>query len=82
MLVDSGATHNYADPLLPPWLQAFMTDYSVLSVPHTIVTAGQHVLQGVATGTVRGTISLMVVSNESFLFTQSWSQELVLTCSL
>ena len=34
-----------------------MTDYSVLSVPHTIVTAGQHVLQGVATGTVRGTIS-------------------------
>ena len=34
-----------------------MTVYSVLSVPHTIVTAGQHVLQGAATGTVRGTIS-------------------------
>ena len=34
-----------------------MTDYSVLSVIQTIVTAGQHVLQGVATGTVRGTIS-------------------------
>ena len=34
-----------------------MTDYSVLSVPHTIVTAGQHAIQGAATGTVRGTIS-------------------------
>ena len=34
-----------------------MTDYSVLSVIQTIVTAGQHVLQGVATGTARGTIS-------------------------
>ena len=44
MLVDSGATHNFVDPLLAPWLQAFMTDYSVLSVPYTIVTAGQHVL--------------------------------------
>ena len=34
-----------------------MSYYSVVSVPHTIVTAGQHVLQGVASGTVRGTIS-------------------------
>ena len=57
MLVDSGATNNFIDPLLTPRLQEFMTDYSVLSVPHTIVTAGQHVLYGVATGTVRGTIS-------------------------
>ena len=57
MLVDSGATHNFVDPLLTPWLQEFVTDYSVLSVPHTIVTPGHHLLQGVATGTVRGTIS-------------------------
>ena len=57
MLVDSGATHNFVDPMLNPWLQEFMTDYSILPVPHTIGTAGQHVLQGVATGTVRSTIS-------------------------
>ena len=56
MLVDSGATHDVVDPLLTPWLQEVMSDFSVLSVPHTIVTAGQHVLQGVATATVRGTI--------------------------
>ena len=41
MLVDSGATHNFVDPLLTPWRQEFMTDYSVLSVPPTIVTPGQ-----------------------------------------
>ena len=41
---------------LPPGFKS-LTDYSVLSVPHIIVTAGQHVLQGIATGTVRGTIS-------------------------
>ena len=57
LLVDSGATHNFVDPFLTPWLQEFVTDYSVLSAPHNIVTAGQHVVQGVATGTVRGTIS-------------------------
>ena len=57
MLVDRGAAHDFVDPLLTPWLQESMTDYSVLSVPHTIVTAGQHVLQGVATDTVRVTIS-------------------------
>ena len=34
-----------------------MPDYSVLAVPHTIVTAGCNVLHGVATCTVHGTIS-------------------------
>ena len=57
MLVDSGATHYFVDPLLTPWLQEFVTDYSVLSAPHTIVTAGQHVLHGVAADTVLGIIS-------------------------
>ena len=56
-MVDSGATHNFVDPLLTPWLQEFISDYSFLSVADTIVPAGQHVLQGVAAGTVRGTIS-------------------------
>ena len=33
-----------------------MNDYCVLDVPHTVVAAGQHVLQGVATGIVQGTV--------------------------
>ena len=33
-----------------------MNDYCVLDVPRTIVAAVQHVLQGVATGTVQGTV--------------------------
>ena len=55
MLVDSGPTHNFVDPLLTPWLQDMMSDYWVLDVLHTIVAAGQHVLQGVARGT-EGTV--------------------------
>ena len=57
MVMDSGDTHNFVYPLLTPRLQAFMTVYSVLSVPHANVRAGQHVLQCAAAGTVRGTIS-------------------------
>ena len=56
MLVDSGATHNFVEPLLTPRLQDIMSDYCVLDVPYTIVAAGQHVLEGVATGTVQGTV--------------------------
>ena len=52
MLVDSGTNHNFVDPLLIPRLQDMMSDYCVLDVPHTIVATGQHVFQGVATGTV------------------------------
>ena len=55
MLVDSGATHNFVDPLLTPRLQDMLSDYCVLDVLHTIVAAGQHV-QGVATGTVQSTV--------------------------
>ena len=33
-----------------------LSDYCVLDVPHAIVAAGQHVLHGVATGTVQGTV--------------------------
>ena len=51
MLVNSGATQNFVDPLLTPRLQDMTSDYCVLDVPHTIVTAGQHVLKGATTGT-------------------------------
>ena len=56
MLVDRGAIHNCVDPLLTPRLQDMMSDYCVLDVPQAIVAAGQHVLQGVATGAVQGSI--------------------------
>ena len=56
MLVDSGATHNFVDPLLTIRLQDMMGDYCVLDVLHTIVAAGQHGLHGVATGAVQGTV--------------------------
>ena len=56
MLVDSGATHNFVDLLITPWVQDMMGDYCVLDVPHTIVATGQHVLQGVDTGIVQGTV--------------------------
>ena len=56
LLVDSGATQDFVDPLLAPRLQDMMSDYWVLDVPHTVVAAGQHVLHGVATGTVQGTV--------------------------
>ena len=51
MLVDSGATHNFVDPLLTPRMQDIIREYCVVHVPYTIVTAGQHVLKGATTGT-------------------------------
>ncbi|CAB1109507.1 unnamed protein product [Ectocarpus sp. CCAP 1310/34] len=57
MVVDSGATDNYLDPGLTPGLRAHMRDVERLRVPHTIVAAGQHVLKGVATGTIFGAVT-------------------------
>ena len=34
-----------------------MSDYRVLNVPQNIVDIGEHVLKGVATGIVRGTVT-------------------------
>ena len=52
MVVDSGATDNYVDPAFTPGLGAYMRDVEELPVPHTIVPAGQNLLQGVPTETV------------------------------
>ena len=49
MVVDSGVTDNYVDPALTPGLRAYMRDVEELRVSHTIVAAGQNLLQGVAT---------------------------------
>ena len=57
MVVDSGATDNYVDPALTPGLRAYMHDVEELRVPHTIVAAGQNLLQGVATGTICGAVT-------------------------
>lgn len=54
MMVDSGASEHFLDPLLIPGLRGLMSDYCSLDVPHKIVTAGQYVLEGIAKGTVRG----------------------------
>ena len=45
MVVDSGATDNYVDPAFTPGLGAYMRDVEELRVLHTIVAAGQNLLQ-------------------------------------
>ena len=57
MVVDSGATDNYVDPTLTPRLRAYMRDVEELRVPHTIVAAGQNLLQDIATGTICGAVT-------------------------
>lgn len=57
LLVDSGASYNFVDPELTPGLLALMRDYESLQVPHEIVAAGQHILHGVAAGTINGAIA-------------------------
>ena len=82
MLVDSGATHSFVDPLLAPRLQDTMSDCCALDVSHTIVAAGQHVLQGAATGTVQGTVIDDGERERNLLFQALECQEWVPTCSL
>ena len=55
--MDSGATNNYLDPALTPGVRAHMCDVEDLQVPHTIVTAGQRLLEGVTTGTIFGAVT-------------------------
>eukprot|EP00903_Cladosiphon_okamuranus_P015299 g14134.t1 len=57
MLVDSGATDNYIDPALTPGVRAHMRDIDDLRTPLPIITAGRHVLHGVTTGVLSGTVT-------------------------
>lgn len=57
MLVDCGAGNLYVDPCPTPGLQDYMIDFVVLTVPNMTVAAAQHLLQGVATGAVHGTVT-------------------------
>ena len=57
MVVDSGTTNNYLDPALTPGVRANMCDVKDLQAAHTIVDAGQHLLNGVTTGTIFGAVT-------------------------
>ena len=57
MVVYSGATDNHVDPALTRSFGAYMRDVDELRVPHTIVAAGQNILQGVAAGTICGAVT-------------------------
>ena len=57
MVVDSGATDNVLDAELTPGLRARMRDIEIVSVPHTIVAAGKHLLKGVETGIILGAVT-------------------------
>ena len=57
MLVDSGATDNYIDPALTPGVRAHMREIDDLRTPLSIITAGRHVLHGVTTGVLSGTVT-------------------------
>ena len=57
MVADNGATNNYLHPALTPGVRAHMCDVEDLQVPHTIVTTGQHLLKGLTTGIIFGTLT-------------------------
>lgn len=73
MLVDSGTSEHYVDSELYPGLQGQVLDYVVLEKPHQITTAGNHVLQRIASGTVTGTVSDITTRNSAFLSQRSYS---------
>ena len=52
MVVGSGATDNFLDPEVTPGVRARVRDIEIISVPHTIVAAGKHILKGVDTGII------------------------------
>ena len=56
VMVDSGSSEHFLDSFLIPGLQNRMMDYKALDEPHKIFTAGDHVLEGIGTGTVHGTV--------------------------
>ena len=60
VLVDSGATDNtdnYLHPALTPGVRAHMPDVEDRRIPLPIIAAGKHVLHGVTTGVLFGTVA-------------------------
>lgn len=57
VLVDSGASEHFLDPCLTPDLQDRLSNYNIFKLSRKIVTAGQHILEGITTGTVHDTVN-------------------------
>ena len=57
VLVDSGASGHYFDDLIIPELKNRLQDYTSLSTPRTIRTAGGALLDGTAEGVLQGLIT-------------------------
>ncbi|CAM9708118.1 unnamed protein product [Ascophyllum nodosum] len=56
VMVNSGYSEHFLDPFLIPGLQYRMMDYKALDEPQKIFTAGDHVIEGIGTSTVHGTV--------------------------
>ena len=48
---------SHLDSNLAPGLKHRIADYKELEQPHKVITAGKHILEGVATGTIKGTVT-------------------------
>ena len=57
VLVDSGASGHYFDDTIIPDLKQRLQDYTSLSTPRTILTAGGALLDGTAEGVLKGLIT-------------------------
>ena len=57
IFVDSGASKHYLDIDLNPKLRERMMDYEILKELHQIITAGEHVIEGIAKDSVIGTFN-------------------------
>ena len=55
--MDSGASEFCLDIDLHPGLRERMLDYETLKEPHQIITAGEHVIEGIAKCTIVGTFN-------------------------
>ena len=56
VMVDSGSSEHFLDLFLIPGLQNRMMDFKAPDEPLKIFTAGNHVLEGIGTGTLHGTV--------------------------
>ena len=58
-----------------------MSDYAVLDQPHKIYGVGAHILEGIGTGTIYGTVldidNRQVLLNVSVFVTWPWTEPLV-----
>lgn len=57
MLVESGTSRKYLDGELARGIQLRMTNYAELKQSHRIVTAGNRVVEDIATGTISGAVT-------------------------